>query len=252
MFKLINMDKKVLFLFDVDGTLTKPRLKITDEVVAYLQCVVGQNKDKYHLGFVGGSDLKKQEEQLGKENMDLFTWKFAENGLMAYHENELINQTSLISELGEENYKSLINACLKVMSETEIPVKRGNFIELRNGMINISPIGRSCSQLEREQFYEWDNIHQIRKQMIEQIKMLVPHLNLTYSIGGQISMDIFPQGWDKTYCLKFLKGKYDVIYFFGDKTEEGGNDYEIFNDSRVKAFNVTSYEDTMDILQSLI
>ena len=150
------MDTKVLFLFDVDGTLTEPRLKITDEVVAYLQCIAYQ--DQYDLGFVGGSDLSKQEEQLGKENMDLFTWKFAENGLMAYHENELINQTSLISELGEENYKSLINACLKVMSETEIPVKRGNFIELRNGMINVSPIGRSCSQSEREEFYEWDKI----------------------------------------------------------------------------------------------
>ena len=29
-------------------------------------------------------------------------------------------------------------------------------------------------------------------------------LNLTYSIGGQISFDVFPKGWDKTYCLRYL------------------------------------------------
>lgn len=29
-------------------------------------------------------------------------------------------------------------------------------------------------------------------------------LNLTFSIGGQISFDLFPRGWDKTYCLRYL------------------------------------------------
>ncbi len=50
---------------------------------------------------------------------------------------------------------------------------------------------------------------------------------MTYSIGGQISFDVMPRGWDKTYCLRFLK-EYDEIYFFGDKTHPGGNDYEIY------------------------
>lgn len=35
--------------------------------------------------------------------------------------------------------------------------------------------------------------------------------------GGQISIDIFPNGWDKTFCLQYLDG-FDKIYFFGDKT----------------------------------
>jgi phosphomannomutase len=48
--------------------------------------------------------------------------------------------------------------------------------------------------------------------------------HLVYSIGGQISFDVFPEGWDKTYCLRYLK-HYDEVYFFGDKTFKGGNDY---------------------------
>lgn len=54
-------------------------------------------------------------------------------------------------------------------------------------------------------------------------------MGVKYSIGGQISFDVFPIGWDKTYCLRFLK-EYDEIYFFGDKTYEGGNDYEIYEE----------------------
>ena len=41
--------------------------------------------------------------------------------------------------------------------------------------------------------------------------------NFVYLIGGQISFDVVPKGWDKTYCLKFLKD-YAENNFFGDKT----------------------------------
>ena len=45
------------------------------------------------------------------------------------------------------------------------------------------------------------------------------HLGLTFSIGGQISFDIFPDGWDKTYCLQFVEADgFEEIHFFGDKT----------------------------------
>jgi phosphomannomutase len=65
---------------------------------------------------------------------------------------------------------------------------------------------------------------------------------LQYSIGGQISFDVFPQGWNKTYCLKFL-GEFTDIHFFGDKTSPGGNDYELFIHPRVKGYSVTGPEE---------
>ena len=43
--------------------------------------------------------------------------------------------------------------------------------------------------------------------------------NLTYSIGGQISFDVFPNGWDKRFCLtQIVDDGFEKIYFFGDKT----------------------------------
>lgn len=51
---------------------------------------------------------------------------------------------------------------------------------------------------------------------------------LTYSIGGQISFDVFPNGWDKTFALTHVQAEsFKEIHFFGDKTYKGGNDYEV-------------------------
>ena len=42
--------------------------------------------------------------------------------------------------------------------------------------------------------------------------------------GGQISFDVFPTGWDKTYCLKHIEAEeFKTIHFFGDKTYKVSN-----------------------------
>jgi phosphomannomutase len=252
MYLNIKQMKKTLLLFDVDGTLTKPRLKITNDMVELLQKL--SKKDTIELGFVGGSDIEKQKEQLGEENFHLFTWKCSENGLLTYHNEKVIHKVSMINNIGEETYQRLVNACLKIMSELTLPKKRGTFIELRNGMINVSPIGRSCSQEVRDEFVQYDKEHKVKETFVRQLQESVPDLCdlLQFSIGGQISIDIFPKGWNKTYCLQFLTDTYETIYFFGDKTMEGGNDYEIYKDPRVKGTTVTSYHDTMNFLQQFI
>jgi phosphomannomutase len=114
-------------------------------------------------------------------------------------------------------------------------------------MFNISPIGRNCSREERNDYEKFDLEHNIRKNMVAAMSKEFEHLDLTYSIGGQISFDVFPVGWDKTYSLKFLaEGEFDEIHFFGDKTFEGGNDYEIFSSARTIGHTVTSPEDTKE------
>lgn len=45
------------------------------------------------------------------------------------------------------------------MSKLTLPKKRGTFVEFRKGLINICPVGRSCSQEEREEFVAYDEVH---------------------------------------------------------------------------------------------
>lgn len=81
---------------------------------------------------------------------------------------------------------------------------------------------------------------------------------IRFSIGGQISFDVFPTGWDKTYCLRHIKAEkdfsgvdYTTIHFFGDKTHKGGNDYEIYIDDRTVGHAVENPEDTIRQLKDL-
>lgn len=40
-----------------------------------------------------------------------------------------------------------------------------------------------------------------------------------FSAGGQISFDVFPNGWDKRYCLELIEKTHSSVHFFGDKTK---------------------------------
>lgn len=81
----------------------------------------------------------------------------------------------------------------------------------------------SYSRSERNEFEEYDLARGIRAKFVEDLKAEFPNLGLTYSIGGQISFDVFPTGWDKTYCLRHLKGEgFTNVHFFGDKTYKVG------------------------------
>ena len=142
---------------------------------------------------------------------------FSENGLVAFKEGAPLATQSLKAHLGESKLKELINFVLHYIADLDIPVKRGTFIEFRAGMLNVSPIGRNCTQAERIEFEQYDLANHIRRDMIRAMNERFADLNLTYSIGGQISFDVFPSGWDKTYCLRFLD-HFTEIHFFGDKT----------------------------------
>lgn len=247
------MPKKILCLFDVDGTLTMPRLVVKENMTNFIDEI----KSRCTIGIVGGSDFKKIAEQLnsgdGRPVTDKFHYTFSENGLMAHKGSDLLATASITSELGEDLLQEFINFCLEYMSKIKIPVKRGTFVEFRNGMLNICPVGRSCSQEERIQFFEYDKIHQIRPKFVAALQEKFAGKNLTFSIGGQISFDVFPTGWDKRYCLQFVeKEQFDEIHFFGDKTMKGGNDNEIFEDDRTVGHTVTSPEDTIEQVRKIL
>lgn len=202
-------------------------------------------------GIVGGSDLPKMQEQMDSDDVTLmYDYVFSENGLVAFKNGKEFRRMSIKTYFGEEKIKRFVNFCLRYMSELDIPKKRGTFIEFRSGLINVCPVGRNCTQEERIEFFEYDKEHKIREKFVEACQKEFDDMGLHFSIGGQISFDVFPKGWDKTFCLG-LVDKYKKIYFFGDKTYPGGNDYEIYEDSRTIGHRVTSPEDTKKQLEEL-
>ncbi|KAK4542077.1 hypothetical protein LTR36_007108 [Oleoguttula mirabilis] len=250
--------KNTVVLFDVDETLTPARRAVAPEMLHLLSAL----RHKVAIGYVGGSDFAKQQEQLGTPAIPvttLFDFCFAENGLVAYRLGQPLASHSFIKWIGEDNYKRLVRFLLHYVADLDLPIKRGTFVEFRNGMINVSPIGRNASNQERADFNAYDDEHQVRAKFIEAVKKEFPDLGLTYSIGGMISFDVFPHGWNKTYCLQHIENEktlpggveYTTIHFFGDKTSPGGNDYELYDDPRTIGHSVKGPADTMAQLKEL-
>ncbi|KAJ4000881.1 eukaryotic phosphomannomutase [Lentinula boryana] len=257
-----------LILFDVDNTLTLARQTITPAMTKVLQ----ELKKKAVIGFVGGSDFVKISEQLSVNRSNVvedFDYAFAENGLTAYKLGKPLPSQSFIKFLGEERYKSLVNFILHYVADLDIPIKRfvfhqfkrrrrkpmntrGTFVEFRNGMINVSPLGRNATIAERDEFEAYDKKQGIRAAFVKVLQEKFADYGLTFSIGGKISFDIFPRGWDKTYALRHVEHEgYEEIHFFGDKTYKGGNDYEIFADPRTIGHSVENPEDTIKQLKEI-
>lgn len=243
--------RNVLCLFDVDGTLTPARQSASQETIDTLRAL----RKQLVVGFVGGSDLVKIVEQLeipGTSAINDFDYAFAENGLTAFKLGQPLPTQSFIGFVGEERYKTLVNFILHYIADMDIPIKRGTFVEFRRGMINVSPIGRNATTEERHEFERIDKQNGYRTKFVQVLKEKFPDYGLTFSIGGQISFDIFPNGWDKTYALGRVEDEgFDEIHFFGDKTYQGGNDYEIFSDPRTIGHSVNSPADTIRLIKEL-
>uniref|UniRef100_A0A1I7XKU4 Phosphomannomutase n=1 Tax=Heterorhabditis bacteriophora TaxID=37862 RepID=A0A1I7XKU4_HETBA len=247
---VIKMSRTVL-VFDVDGTLSPARRKISPEMRAFLEYV----RKRVPLVVVGGSDLDKITEQLADGIDDLFSqfdFIFAENGLIGFKGKEQYPSQTIQNHIGEEKLQTLINFTLRYFSDIKLPVKRGNFVEFRKGMLNLSPIGRSCSQAERDEFVVFDREHKVREKFLVALEKNFADYGLSFAIGGQISVDVYPVGWDKTYCLQYFENDFDTIHFFGDKTMPGGNDYTIFTDPRTIGHTVTDPDDTKKQVEELL
>jgi hypothetical protein len=90
-----------------------------------------------------------------------FDYAFGENGLTAYKLGQKLESQSFIKFIGEEKYKVLVKFILHYVADLDIPIKRylrercssilyanrcrGTFVEFRNGMINVSPVGRNAT-----------------------------------------------------------------------------------------------------------
>jgi phosphomannomutase len=112
---------RIIALFDVDGTLTVPRGEITEDMLEFMK----ELNKKITVGIVGGSDLPKQEEQLGEGVVHLFPYNFSQNGLVAYKNGGLLEIQTIAKYLGEDNVKKVVNWVMRYLSDLDVPVKVG-------------------------------------------------------------------------------------------------------------------------------
>ena len=248
---------KSISLFDMDGTLCVSRKTANSDM---LEAIFSLSKFS-DIGIVSGSPMNYISEQLS-DILDLFAETdqlvvMPCNGTQVYQPVDGNWQETfsldMKSFLGSEKYRQIISVCTKsLMSYLNVPEApiTGNFMSYRRSLLNFCPVGRDAAHKDRADFEEKDEELLIRKKLLAEIKQgLSSHGidNVDCTLGGYTSIDIYPSGWDKTYCLNHLSD-YSTITFVGDKCEKPGNDSTIYDALSPHAFMTKSPEQTLDII----
>ena len=227
------------YIFDVDGTLTPSRKKIEHEFWAPF-LIFCRHHDVY---LVTGSDRQKTLEQLG---LDIcYTAKRVYNcsGSDVYEKNKNVYRDDW------ELPKKVENFLMDELAYSCFPIRNGNHIERRPGGVNFSILGRdSDPMLGRKEYIKWDKERFERDDIADRIRNQFP--DLTVALGGQTGLDIGPLGSDKSQILRDFNED-DELHFFGDRMEEGGNDYslaEAVKKGGGYSYPVNTYKDTWELL----
>jgi phosphomannomutase len=236
-----------VYLFDVDGTLTHPLTEV-DDVFADVFLSWIRNKDK-KVYLVTGSDIKKIKKQLFSSFIDQCEGIFTCSGNVFYSKGRKVYENKI--ELPE---RFIENLQLYLDIGTQWRHKTGTHIEIRSGMVNFSTVGRDASPDLREAYYKWDQVHGEREDIVDYIKGLYPQLEV--SIGGTISVDIYPAGKNKAQVvatLEELHGEDVEMIFVGDRNVPGGNDWPLAQCLTTRPgsewYQVLSYEETRALIE---
>ena len=231
----------IKYSFDVDGTLTPSRQTIDSKFGAWFEDFCLQN----NVYLVTGSDREKTLEQVGSNiyNSAKRVYNCSGNDVWI----GMLNVKSSDWQI-PEIATNFLKQCLQ---ESVWSIKTGKHIESRPGMINFSVLGRNANIDQRSAYVDHDKQYSERKIIADAFNTMFPDLYAT--IGGETGLDIGPKGFNKSKILEDFSVD-DEIYFFGDATFEGGNDYEISTEVKKNngtSFTVQRWEETWKILREL-
>jgi len=246
-----------IYLFDVDGTLTPARQSMSKDFAEFFADFCKKNV----VYLCTGSDWDKVREQVPPEVLNRCKGTFACSGNEYWDrraEDVYVRGNYKSGRFSADTSTSLFDPPPELLSDlryllegSEYPVKTSNHIEKRTGMINFSVVGRDCSQEQRKEYAAWDKEHREREKICSVLTK--KYEQLSFNIGGQISIDISPVGNDKSRAVKLIREWHEdaKIHFFGDRLQPGENDYPVFKELTEKdSFNqVKNYEDTWQLLK---
>lgn len=228
-------------LFDVDGTLTASR-QVMDPDFRNEFIEFCTNNDVF---LVTGSDKPKTIEQIGLPAYNAVKGAYQCNGNESWRNNKLIHKNDFSVDYDFKHYLQ------NEINRSKYHIKTGNHVEFRTGMCNVSTIGRNCNSEQRLDYFEWDKQTKEREKLAD--RLMRQFRDLTATLGGQISIDIYPKGKNKAQVVQDLMNEgYTELDFFGDKCEYGGNDFPLAETIRLSnigtVHRVADWEETRRIM----
>ena len=225
------------FIFDVDGTLTPSRGQMNEEFFAWFDDFCSDNE----VYFVTGSDYSKTVEQLGEYLCEKVTGVYNCSG------NVLTRQGKVVHTTAWDVPKELYDIMHGWLQASPFALRTGIHIEERPGMINFSIVGRGATKEQRKMYVDYDVANRERESIAYEIN--AAFRDITATVGGETGIDIHTTGSDKSQILQDFN-ETDDIHFFGDRMEQGGNDYPLaMANKRGKNYHVNDWKHTWELLK---
>lgn len=253
-------DKKVL-VFDLDGTLTPSKAVLPAEMAKLLQRAI----ERYTVSVISGGSFVRFQKQL----------------LAALPDDTRLDELVLLPTCGTQRYAydraagSWKRVYVEALSETEkqrihevlqAGIQQlgfdqtdayGELLEDRDSQITYSALGQDIVELLGAEGLrrkaEWDPDDNKKQQLVA---YAAPKLEgYDVRISSPTSIDVTKPGMDKAYGIRKLMALLNVhesdIVFFGDRLEEGGNDYPV-KARGVDCVAVSGWQDTAAILAAIL
>jgi phosphomannomutase len=236
-----------LVIFDIDNTLTESRSPIGADLAKDLSSLI----DQIPVALISGGSLSDFEAQVisrlshvRKENLCVLPTEGAQ--LRIYKNGGF--ETVYSYSIDDHKRRKIFEELAKLAHTT--PVRLGDLIEDRGGVIAYHPLGKNAPLSEK---YAWDPTREKRAAMIEKLS---PKLHGVFmAAAGSTTINFSEEGVNKAFgvtkILEYLKITPKEALFIGDALEKGGND-EPVKAVGVKTIDTSGPKETLKIIGSLL
>lgn len=247
--------KRKIIAFDLDGTLAESKSPMADRMSEILNELL----TKYQVCVISGGKFEQFEKQL-LANLKADPIKLEALHLMPtcgtrYYRYDVVAakwEKVYAEDFTEEEKKKIIHAMNDGLDNLKMRETKlwGEIIEDRGSQVTLSALGQEAPVADKE---AWDPDNSKKLKLRNYIQELIPEFEVRS--GGTTSIDITKLGIDKAYGMKKLMEILEVtkeeILFFGDRLNEGGNDYPV-KAMGIDSLEVSHWQETALALESIL
>ena len=240
----MDVTKIKLIAFDLDGTLTQHKTKLSPEHRAVLEAL----SKKYKLLMAGAGMCRRIFEQ-----MDHFPIDILGNYGMQYAEyNPVTKDIDMIRDVqlpcDRESVEKRVTAMREKYGYTRFA---GNNVEYHaSGCVTFPLLGTKADPADKLAF---DPDRSKRRKIYEDVKQTFS--DYIVFVGGSSSFDMAPAPYNKGYALSLYCAEHgiahDEVVFVGDDYGPGGNDESVYL-SDFNFIKVDDYRDFPKLVQCLL
>lgn len=237
------MDIK-LIAFDLDGTLTQHRTKLSERHREILERL----SKKYRLIMVGAGQAGRIFEQMNRFPIDIIGNYGMQYAKYVSEKNDIEMVYDIRKECNREECEKRVTYLREKYGFTEFV---GDNVEYHDSGCVTFPILGTKAKIEDK--VKFDPDRKKRRAFYSEVCELFPEYNVF--VGGSSSFDMAPRPYNKYYALDKYCKENDILHseavFVGDDWGEGGNDESVYR-SDFGFIKIDSYLDFPERIKSLL